>query len=178
MTEFPSAMGNRCEQASLGRSHNPEVAGSNPAPATGKAPETGLFCSRCGSRLSARCMPRLVVTGCFERECARAGQPDAPRRPSARSTRIILVFPMAHDAIDIVSSPRTTPRRSSRSPCERGGPSSPRFGRFWGTRSSYACIPTGGLARRRPSARSVRTTSATSTSQLLALDPSASSPLR
>jgi hypothetical protein len=24
--------------------HNPEVAGSNPAPATGKAPETGLFC--------------------------------------------------------------------------------------------------------------------------------------
>ena len=27
------------------RAHNPEVAGSNPAPATGKAPETGLFCS-------------------------------------------------------------------------------------------------------------------------------------
>ena len=25
------------------RAHNPEVAGSNPAPATGKAPETGLF---------------------------------------------------------------------------------------------------------------------------------------
>jgi hypothetical protein len=25
--------------------HNPEVAGSNPAPATGKAPETGPFCS-------------------------------------------------------------------------------------------------------------------------------------
>jgi hypothetical protein len=25
--------------------HNPEVAGSNPAPATRKAPETGLFCS-------------------------------------------------------------------------------------------------------------------------------------
>ncbi len=27
------------------RAHNPEVAGSNPAPATGKALETGLFCS-------------------------------------------------------------------------------------------------------------------------------------
>ena len=76
-----------------------------------------------------------------------------------------------------VSSPRTTSRPSSRSLCERGSPSSPLFRRFWGTRSSYACIPTGGQARRRPSARSARTTSATSTSQLSALDPSASSPL-
>jgi hypothetical protein len=30
------------------RSHNPEVAGSNPAPATGKAPETGPFCFSAG----------------------------------------------------------------------------------------------------------------------------------
>ena len=29
------------------RAHNPEVAGSNPAPATRKAPETGSFCFRC-----------------------------------------------------------------------------------------------------------------------------------
>jgi hypothetical protein len=34
-----------CHLAWQQPSHNPEVAGSNPAPATGKAPETGLFCS-------------------------------------------------------------------------------------------------------------------------------------
>ena len=39
---------NRCRVAGWSsqvarRAHNPEVAGSNPAPATGKAPETGLF---------------------------------------------------------------------------------------------------------------------------------------
>ena len=46
----------------------------------------------------------------------------------------------------------------------------PRFRRSWGTKSSYAYIPTGGPARKRPFARSARTTSATSTSQLPARD--------
>ena len=91
------------------------------------------------------------------REHGGPGQP-SPRRPSARSTRIILVFPMAHDAIDIREFAEDDLEAVVAFSLQRGGPSSPRFGRFWGTRSSYACIPTGGLARRRPSARSVRTT--------------------
>src|SRR6266542_6840357 len=36
-------MAQTSQVAWIGWSHNPEVAGSNPAPAIGKAPETGLF---------------------------------------------------------------------------------------------------------------------------------------
>src|SRR3954471_8258389 len=64
--------------------HNPEVAGSNPAPATGKAPETGLFL------FSEVCRPPKLcpifalgrqVTGHFR-------SPGATRAaPAARATR-------------------------------------------------------------------------------------------
>ena len=45
------------------RAHNPEVAGSNPAPATGKAPETGLFCSHGGDQ-PAELLPNFCLDGC------------------------------------------------------------------------------------------------------------------
>jgi hypothetical protein len=48
------------------RAHNPEVAGSNPAPATGKAPETGLFRSQYGDRL-AELLPNFCLDGCGAR---------------------------------------------------------------------------------------------------------------
>ena len=45
------------------RAHNPEVAGSNPAPATGKAPETGLFCSLDRDQ-PAELLPNFCLGGC------------------------------------------------------------------------------------------------------------------
>jgi hypothetical protein len=38
------------------RAHNPEVAGSNPAPATGKVPEKGLFRLKTGNRTADFCI--------------------------------------------------------------------------------------------------------------------------
>src|SRR5688572_10515882 len=43
-------------------SHNPEVAGSNPAPATEKAPETGLFRSLTRDR-RAKLLPNFCLDG-------------------------------------------------------------------------------------------------------------------
>jgi hypothetical protein len=71
-------------------SHNPEVAGSNPAPATEKDPETGLFCSRRSDRPA-----ELWLTFAFTGErrpaqpCAHAGpvsvsRPPRAQRPTAR----------------------------------------------------------------------------------------------
>ena len=76
------------------RAHNPEVAGSNPAPATGKAPETGLFRSLDRDRrvelLPNFCLwPRRSVRSClvrasrFKQEYARAGGRRFSRSPVA-----------------------------------------------------------------------------------------------
>ena len=42
--------------------HNPEVAGSNPAPATGKAPETGPFC------VLVRQVPLAIANASYKRQ--------------------------------------------------------------------------------------------------------------
>src|SRR5213080_3730645 len=62
------------------RSHNPEVAGSNPAPATGKAPETGLFCSLIMIRRRNFCqlLPLRVGSGPSDLSSVR-NEPSMPR---------------------------------------------------------------------------------------------------
>src|SRR4249920_384774 len=83
MTWKGSRTSPRPQTTCLERTHNPEVAGSNPAPATGKAPETGLFVLAAVISRQNFC-PTFALTdampaqfrghaSCFEREHARTG---------------------------------------------------------------------------------------------------------
>jgi hypothetical protein len=76
------------------RSHNPEVAGSNPAPATGKAPETGLFRSL-GSDRGSELLPKFCLTcaaryGCEELCAGGSRRSYARRMSSANIGRAVL----------------------------------------------------------------------------------------
>ena len=51
------------------RAHNPEVAGSNPAPATRKALETGPFCSLRRDR-TRELLPDFCLMNASESDCA------------------------------------------------------------------------------------------------------------